>query len=339
MGYLIYKIVFMLMSAAGFGAALAWWWMRRHYEDVTLEHSRWVENWDQWRQRFEAQLAARPAADLSPLADRLTDIERRIDGIVMPPPAPAPDLAPVLLRLAELERAVAGIRIPAPVATDLAPVTSRLATFESALRALQIPAARDVDLAPVLQQLGGLRERVESIRLPEPAPPQPVDLEPLHCRLQALEATLAGLRFPDPTPATDLQPLTSRLETLDRTLAGALAEWRSRPAPTAPAPEPLSAPSLTRDMIRSGSRNLLTHAALGKPDDLQRIKGVADVLERMLHGIGVYYFWQIAEWTPEDVAHVDRQLTAFKGRILRDHWVRQSQGFAAEPAAARKPAG
>ena len=80
MWYLIYKIVFMLLSAAAFGAALAWWWMRRHYEDVTLEHSRWVENWDQWRQRFEGQLAARPAVDLTPIADRLTDVERRIDG-------------------------------------------------------------------------------------------------------------------------------------------------------------------------------------------------------------------------------------------------------------------
>lgn len=263
MGYLIYKIVFMLMSAAGFGAALAWWWMRRHYEDVTLEHSRWVENWDQWRQRFEAQLAARPAADLSPLADRLTDIERRIDGIVFPPPTPV------------------------------------------------------TDLSPVREDLHALRQRMDAIRIPEPLAPQHVDLEPVQRRLDAL----------------------------DRTLADALAEWRSRQAPVLPAPapaavaEPEPVSSLTHGMIRSGSRNLLTHAALGKPDDLQRIKGVAGVLERMLHGIGVYYFWQIAEWTPEDVAHVDRQLTAFKGRILRDHWVRQSQGFAAEPTAARKPAG
>lgn len=316
MGYLIYKIVFMLISAAGFGAALAWWWMRRHYEDVTLEHSRWVENWDQWRQRFEAQLAARPAADLSPLADRLTDIERRIDGIVIPPPTPVTDLSPVREDLRTLRARVDAIRIPEPPpAADLVLVSSRLATFESALRALQIPAPREVDLAPVMQQLAALEGAVAAIRIPEPAPAQHLDLEPVQRRLDALDGTLAD----------------------------ALAEWRSRQSPAAPAPVPAPvpepAPSLTSAMIRSGSRNLLTHAALGKPDDLQRIKGVAGVLERMLHGIGVYYFWQIAEWTPEDVAHVDRQLTAFKGRILRDHWVRQSQDFAAEPAAARKPAG
>jgi predicted flap endonuclease-1-like 5' DNA nuclease len=90
-------------------------------------------------------------------------------------------------------------------------------------------------------------------------------------------------------------------------------------------------------MVRKGSRNLLNQASFGKPDDLKRIKGVAFVLERMMHGIGIYYFWQIAEWDAADVAYVDTQLTAFKGRITRDDWVTQSKQFAKDASSARKP--
>ena len=64
---------------------------------------------------------------------------------------------------------------------------------------------------------------------------------------------------------------------------------------------------------------------------------MAGVLEKMLHKIGVYYFWQIAEWNAKDVAHANDQLAAFKGRISRDEWVQQSVRLARSPGAARKP--
>ena len=89
--------------------------------------------------------------------------------------------------------------------------------------------------------------------------------------------------------------------------------------------------------MRAGSRNLLSHAGYGKPDNLQLIKGVAGVMEKMMHDIGVFYFWQIAEWTPADVAHADAQLTAFKGRIDRDDWTRQAVKFAKLKESAVKP--
>jgi predicted flap endonuclease-1-like 5' DNA nuclease len=57
----------------------------------------------------------------------------------------------------------------------------------------------------------------------------------------------------------------------------------------------------------------------------------------MLHGIGVFYFWQVADWTPADIEYVDSQLTAFKGRIRRDEWVRQSREFAQLESSARRP--
>ena len=53
------------------------------------------------------------------------------------------------------------------------------------------------------------------------------------------------------------------------------------------APAVLAKPAIPADLVRSGSRNLLARPAFGPADDLKLIKGVAGVLEKMLHGIGV----------------------------------------------------
>jgi predicted flap endonuclease-1-like 5' DNA nuclease len=156
--------------------------------------------------------------------------------------------------------------------------------------------------------------------------PAAPDLGGVNRRLEELERRLAALRFPEPTPAPDLGPLTARLDAMHLLL-------QQRPA----APPPAPAQTVVRTVVRAGSRNLLTRAAHGKPDDLKRINGVAEVLESMLHRVGVYYFWQIAEWDAADIEYVDRQLTAFKGRIKRDEWVAQSRKFLREGDVAVKP--
>ena len=74
--------------------------------------------------------------------------------------------------------------------------------------------------------------------------------------------------------------------------------------------------------------NLLTEAK-GEADDLKRISGVGPKLEEKLNSIGVYHFWQIAEWGPAEIAFMDDRLS-FKGRIDRDDWIGQAKAFAAE---------
>ena len=65
------------------------------------------------------------------------------------------------------------------------------------------------------------------------------------------------------------------------------------------------------------------------PDDLKKIGGVGPKLEGTLNELGIYHFWQIAEFTPDNVAWVDGYLS-FKGRIDRDDWIGQAKAFAAE---------
>ena len=191
-----------------------------------------------------------------------------------------------------------------------------------------------VNLEPVAQQLAGVQAAVGAIEIP--APP---DLAPLHARLEELTRRVEALRLPDPS-STDqrltaiehaLFPVQTRLDEL----TGAIRALRAPPPPLpSQTPELESAPP--KAPLREGSRNLLTHPAHGEPDDLTQIKGLPKVLEHTLHEVGVFYFWQIAEWSPQDVEYVDSQLEDFQGRIEAD-WVSQAGELASLPSAAPRP--
>ena len=246
MGFLLAKILLLLAVAAVCGALFSYWWLRRHYEDVTLEYMRSRDEAVAWRHGFEERLEALDAA---------------IRGIRIPQAQPS-DLTPVL-------NAVAAIRIPEPrPAPDLSPIDKRLTAIEHAL-------------FPVQTRLDELASAVRG-----------VNLMPVLERLDALQA-----------------PLQDRPQ--------------SKPA------------------LREVGRNLLSRADHGKPDDLTQIKGVPKVLERALHRVGVFYFWQIAQWSPEDVKYVDSQLAtleeSIEGRVEREGWVNQASELAAAPSSAHPP--
>ena len=78
----------------------------------------------------------------------------------------------------------------------------------------------------------------------------------------------------------------------------------------------------------TGSRpgNLLD-GPKGDADDLKKISGVGPKLEGTLHEIGVYHFWQIAEWGKAEIDYMDDRLS-FKGRIERDDWIGQAKDLA-----------
>ena len=269
MGFLLAKILFLLVLAAACGALFSYWWFRRHYEDVTLEYARSRDEWASWRRGFEARLAALPEVDLQPLREQMAAVGEAVRNIDLPIPERV-DLASLHSRLDDIERRIGDLHLPeAPdlkpteqrltaIEHALFPVQTRLDELESAVRAFRVPAPQTVDFGPVLERLGTLQSRLEN-------PPAP------------------------------------------------------------------------KAAVREGSRNLLTHPGHGKPDDLTQIKGVPKVLQRKLHRVGVFYFWQIAEWSPEDVRYVDSKLAAFKGRIERDAWVSQANELAGTPSAAPRP--
>ena len=61
-------------------------------------------------------------------------------------------------------------------------------------------------------------------------------------------------------------------------------------------------------------------------DDLTRIWGIGAVNQTRLQEHGVYFFHQIASWTPKVIEKFDEVLM-FKGRIARETWVEQAKRF------------
>ncbi|AGB45923.1 NADH-ubiquinone dehydrogenase [Mesorhizobium sp. ESP6-5] len=66
-----------------------------------------------------------------------------------------------------------------------------------------------------------------------------------------------------------------------------------------------------------------------RPSDLKAISGIGPKLERVLNGLGIWTFAQIAAWSPQEIAWVDDYLS-FKGRIGRDDWTAQAAALAAK---------
>jgi NADH-quinone oxidoreductase subunit E len=110
------------------------------------------------------------------------------------------------------------------------------------------------------------------------------------------------------------------------------AQGRGKPATGDPdpgeklPPEPQAEPAA----VAPGTKPALLHAPEGEAaDDLKRINGIGPKIEEMLHGLGVFHFSQIADWTEAEVAWIDYHLEGFQGRVMRDAWVEQARQLAA----------
>lgn len=291
--------------------------------------------------------------------ERATALEQAVRNLRFP----EPDLEPISERLALLEH-----RLASGPSSEM--LVGTLAGIESDLDVL---SRKGIDLEPVYTQLAAIDASLSSIRTEVRSQGR---MESLERRLASLQESILNLPQPDYTridlalrsieSTFDLGALEDRLTAIEygltavhhslrtrpdldsrqRAEATTLVEQRTAPRPprpAAPAPqEPPPRQARRIEAIRSAHRegdeaNLLTHAAFGRGDDLEEIVGVGPMLAELLHDVGVYYFWQIAEWSKEDVDYVDGKLLHFKGRIERDNWVGQARELSALPTSARRP--
>ena len=102
------------------------------------------------------------------------------------------------------------------------------------------------------------------------------------------------------------------------------------PAPAAVKAKKIARPKQGSVAPKAAKPEGLTEARGGQADDLKRIKGVGPKLEKLLHSLGFFHFDQIANWSADEIAWVDANLTGFKGRVTRDIWVAQAKAFASE---------
>ncbi len=93
-------------------------------------------------------------------------------------------------------------------------------------------------------------------------------------------------------------------------------------------PAKAAAGSARRPVAPDGKPELLAQPRGGRPDDLKMIKGVGPKLEKLLNDLGVWHFDQIASWRKKEVEWVDQHLEGFRGRIVRDEWIKQAKVLA-----------
>ncbi len=112
------------------------------------------------------------------------------------------------------------------------------------------------------------------------------------------------------------------LKRIDGSEVALTAPWRDHPRADG---MPMAGGGPVPDTAEAAPR--LLDAAQGAPDDLKQLKGVGPKLEATLNALGVWHFWQIADWTDAEVAWIDARLQ-FKGRIARDGWIAQARALA-----------
>jgi NADH-quinone oxidoreductase subunit E len=61
-------------------------------------------------------------------------------------------------------------------------------------------------------------------------------------------------------------------------------------------------------------------------DDLKKISGVGPRLEKVLNGMGIRTWAQIARWTEADMREIDDKL-GLENRVLRDDWATQAKAL------------
>lgn len=313
-----------------------------------------------------------PVVNLEPIQDRMRSIETRL----LAPNDDMANLYLRLSDLeaatASVHQKISGVESSLSMfdrgQVDLTPLQSRLIGLETLVGNIRGDIRNMPDLSAVERRLSGLQEAFLGLREPDLTPlvssirsiDNRIDFGSVENRLTSIEYGLAAMhdmlrRRSDATATTR----TVETETTRRS-----REPRPAPVRSASAETVTREVSETRVPIERKTRrkrrpkrdradreadaihqyrqpddkaNLLVEAAFGDPDELEDINGVGPMLCQLLHDVGVFYFWQVAEWGDEEIAYVDDKLQHFRGRIDRDDWVGQAEELAEQPGVAQRP--
>jgi predicted flap endonuclease-1-like 5' DNA nuclease len=164
------------------------------------------------------------------------------------------------------------------------------------------PVLRQAELAPVADNAAPVTDTlVDAVNVVPFRRPEPETTE----------------HSPPPTAAyTELKAAASNIH-IDRSVTGLQGKISTLASMT---PESVEAAVM---QAGSGLEPLRLSEPRGPVDDLKIISGVGPVNEKELHELGIYHYWQIASWSPENVAWVSGRIR-FPKRIVRENWMSQA---------------
>ncbi len=147
------------------------------------------------------------------------------------------------------------------------------------------------------------------------------ELQAAHAEQERLQSELAEARAEIERQAARIQELEAAQQQASERIAALERELESARAMAAPA-ESAAAHE------EEGAPPPALSAPEGEADDLKKISGIGPAIEKTLHEFGIFHFRQIAAFTPENIAWLDRHIRP-RGRIEREDWVGQARTLAA----------
>ncbi|MBP2158480.1 MULTISPECIES: hypothetical protein [Asticcacaulis] len=141
-------------------------------------------------------------------------------------------------------------------------------------------------------------------------------IEPRFAETRHADVTKPAYAPPEFTPRVDTSTLriNPRADYLDTNLQGRISSLASM------TPDSVEA---AVQQAGSGLEPMRLDGPRGGIDDLTVISGVGPGNQQELNELGIYHYWQIASWTPENVAWVSNRIR-FPKRIVRENWMAQA---------------
>ncbi len=307
---LVLGVLFFLLGL-WFGASI--WGRYKHLSRLLREENEGLRGEIANLKRRLAEQGLRPSANPAPTPQLLTEVLPSVGDIFPERAFQYPALA----------------ALPPPEEKSTEPVVSEPATEPASIE--PTPASKPLSRKPTI------KAKVKK-ETPEPVA-EPVVTEPVITESavavseEVAEVEPFGFLLAGPVESPASKPSTSALSSIIKgsttaplfPAAPSLAETKAEPPvepvaslltllPEVPVIEPEIDPAL----------GLIYKQPPPDADDLTKIKGIATVLEKRLHDLGIHTYRQIASWDDRHIREFSSRL-AFKDRIAREKWVEQAR--------------
>ena len=136
-------------------------------------------------------------------------------------------------------------------------------------------------------------------------------------------------RYSETAPATKARAATKTLIAEAQTFAQDVTDIAARTVDAEPEKADPVAEDATTGLMPEDFRQPKAMDRPTAPADLKAISGIGPKLEKVLNGLGIWTYGQIAAWTAEEIAWVEDYLS-LAGRIVRDDWTGQATALVAK---------
>lgn len=338
-GVFVFALAFLFFLLGMCMGAAIWGRYKKHLQHMKLENAGQLQEIAVLKRKLAEQTMRPSTSPLNPPPTLLTEVLPNVSAVFPERTlSPAANLTPAPEKPAPAAPPVAPPRVEMTALPDVPTITAVTSVPEVPTAVPTVTAVTSVpEVPPAAAPAAPEMPRTATIRRPtirvKPAKPAetpksaaaPVQVNGTHPVSDEEEVSPFGFLLeeaPEPLiPSSAISTLTSIIK------ASPIPELNpaaAAPAPSAAASSVSAIPSVLPEF--DSALGLIYKIAPPDADDLTRIKGIASVLEKRLHDLGIYTWRQIASWEERHIREFSSRL-AFKDRIAREKWVEQARSL------------